>query len=138
MESVNQTISCTNCGTILPSEWASTGGEQACPNCNSTNQTILLEINETEGIEIHENIRGKLKDPSLPSKDKLRKDIFAGDDLRKSDGKWMKKERIIDRDSDYYKEVVTDPSTGEVIHSTEEPLSEHFGHGSAKKKLDAI
>jgi|TARA_B110001450_G_C17324859_1_gene360958 hypothetical protein len=33
---------------------------------------------------------------------------------------------------DEYKEKVTDRETGEVIHHSEEPLSDHFGHGSAK------
>jgi hypothetical protein len=30
------------------------------------------------------------------------------------------------------KKKVTDRETGEVIHHSEEPLSDHFGHGSAK------
>ena len=64
----------------------------------------------------------------------MRKDIFAGDDLRKSDNKWMKKERVIDKDNDHYREIVTDPETGEVIHECEEKLSDHFGHGSDKPK----
>ena len=46
----------------------------------------------------------------------------------------MKKERLIDRAKDHYKEVVTDPDTGSVVHQCDEPLSQHRGHGSAKKK----
>ena len=48
----------------------------------------------------------------------------------------MQKERVIDRDKDQYKETVIDPQTGQVIHQNKEPLSEHFGHGSAKFKND--
>lgn len=44
----------------------------------------------------------------------------------------MKLERIIDRENDWYEEVVTDPETGEVIHRCAERLSEHTGRGSAK------
>lgn len=46
----------------------------------------------------------------------------------------MKKERLIDRDNDLYKEIVIDPVTGDVVHKCEEPLSKHFGHGSDKTK----
>ena len=46
----------------------------------------------------------------------------------------MKLERHIDRDNDHYHEKVTDPETGEIIHESDEPLSEHQGHGSAKTK----
>jgi len=58
---------------------------------------------------------------------------LSGDDLHRKSGKWMKKERLIDRANDRYKEVVTDPETGSVVHQSEEPLSQHRGYGSAKK-----
>ena len=45
----------------------------------------------------------------------------------------IQKERLIDRKSDRYKELVKDLETGEVIHETDEPLSQHTGHGSAKR-----
>ena len=48
--------------------------------------------------------------------------------------KWVYKEWIINRRGDHYREVITDPETGEVIHHCDEPLSEHRGHGSAKSK----
>jgi hypothetical protein len=44
----------------------------------------------------------------------------------------MDKYRRIDRDNDRYDEVVIDPETGEIVHESHEPLSEHWGHGSAK------
>jgi hypothetical protein len=45
-----------------------------------------------------------------------------------------KKERVIDREEDFYFERITDLETGEVIHHCEEPLSSHQGHGGAKAK----
>ena len=42
-----------------------------------------------------------------------------------------------DRRNDWYAETVTDPTTGQVIHHCEEPLSKHLGHGSAKNKNGA-
>ena len=106
------------------------------PPMRSLKKSINLNIVEHAGLEIHDNLRGKVKDINLPLKKNPRLDFFAGDDLRKSDGKWMQKERVIDRDKDQYKETVIDPQTGQVIHQNKEPLSEHFGHGSAKFKND--
>lgn len=48
--------------------------------------------------------------------------------------KMTKLYRLIHRDNDLYREKVVDPDTGEVIHFCEEKLSDHKGHGSAKKK----
>jgi len=57
----------------------------------------------------------------------------VGDDLHLKSGKWMKLERLIDRVGDWYREIVTDPENGQIIHFCEEPLSQHYGHGSAKE-----
>ncbi len=51
-----------------------------------------------------------------------------------STGRLVEKSRLIDRGSDRYVEHVVDDTTRETIHCSEEPLSEHQGHGSAKKK----
>jgi hypothetical protein len=98
-----------------------------------------MKIIEDVDVSVHDSVKVKAKDPSLPSKQNPRVEVFAGSDLRKSDGRWMNKERVIDKDRDYYKETVSDPETGKVVHHSEEPLSSHFGHGSAKfKKSDDI
>jgi hypothetical protein len=47
-------------------------------------------------------------------------------------GNLMKKERIIDRGNDRYKELVINTDTGEIVQNVEHPLSDHSGHGSAK------
>lgn len=73
----------------------------------------------------------------MPSKKNPRQDIFTGDDLCKSDNKWMTKERIIDKDKDLYKETVIDPATGEVVHHYQEPLSDHFCAWNHKLALNA-
>ncbi len=58
----------------------------------------------------------------------------TGDDFHRETAKWMNLSRVYDREHDLYKEIVTDPITGEVVHECIEPLSEHTGHGSAKHK----
>lgn len=44
------------------------------------------------------------------------------------------KERVIDRRNDYYREEIKDLKNDAFIHCCEEPLSAHYGHGSAKFK----
>ena len=47
--------------------------------------------------------------------------------------KLVRHERLIDRKNDRYFELVEDPDTDEVVHRCEEKLSDHRGHGSAKR-----
>ena len=95
-------------------------------------KNIVLELSDHDDFEVHDCLHGKVKNSRFPSRNNPRIDFISGDDLRKSDGKWMQKERTIDKDKDQYKEVVIDPTTGEVVHYNEEPISKHFGHGYAK------
>lgn len=82
----------------------------------------------------HDYIKGEVRDIRLPAKKQVRISFFEGDDLCKTDGKRMKKSRTVDKNNDQYTEIITNPETGEVIRCCIEPLSEHTGHGSAKKK----
>lgn len=50
-----------------------------------------------------------------------------------ADGSRKNNTRVIDRKNDRYKEVTTDMD-GNITHICDEKLSEHTGHGSAKKK----
>lgn len=127
-------MTCSDCGESLDPAVHGVGEKLPCPNCGSLKKTIGLSIVEDAGISIKEALRGKVKDVTKPAKSKLRQDFFIGDDLHRSSGKWNKKERYINKDEDTYKEVVIDPTTGEIIHHCEEPLSQHQGHGDAKPK----
>jgi hypothetical protein len=44
--------------------------------------------------------------------------------------KWVQRHLRVDHEADEYEETITDPETGEIIHHSEEPLSEHRGHGA--------
>ncbi|QIB67806.1 hypothetical protein Ami103574_00055 [Aminipila butyrica] len=48
----------------------------------------------------------------------------------------VRKIRLVDRRNDKYYEKIIDLETNEVTHFCEEPLSEHYGHGSAKVKKE--
>jgi hypothetical protein len=67
-------------------------------------------------------------------KSKPKIESISGDDLHRQTGKWYTKERVIDQERDYYRETITDPKTGKVVYHQEHKLSQHRGHGSAKKQ----
>ena len=74
-------------------------------------------------------------DANLPSRKKQKKTRIegkAGSEWSTRLQKMVHKERLIDRKGDKYKELVKDLETGEVIYETDEPLSKHTGHGSAR------
>lgn len=130
----NIRVSCSDCGAKLPAAWAHSKNEEKCPECGSIKQSIEIEFEDH--IEMHDKLQGKVKDQNYSSKQNPRYEFIEGDDQRKSDGKWMKKTRVIDKYNDKYIERVTDLETGEVVHEKKEPLSNHFGHGTAKFKKD--
>ena len=76
----------------------------------------------------------KVKTPSFPGKGHIRIEQQAGEELYRASGKWFQKERIIDRENDRYVERYTDTETGVVTRHCDEPLSQHVGHGSAKRQ----
>lgn len=121
---------------------------ETCPSCRTGNLTSLEErpdrfakrfscghthfsIQLEERLEFHASLGFKAK---RQGKGKPYLEGRTGDDLQIKTGKWMILERIIDRARNWYKELVTDPKTGNVMHHCEEPLSQHQGHGTAKTK----
>jgi phage FluMu protein Com len=131
-DSIVTTIRCAECGNTLPYKPSDEIIGLSCPKCGSMKMNITLELSDYDDFEVHDCLHGRVKNSKFPSRNNPRLDFIPGDDIRKADGKWMAKERIIDKDNDQYKEVVIDPATGEVVHYNEEPLSKHFGHGYAK------
>jgi hypothetical protein len=122
-------VECKDCGTAI-AEPSDTPLEKRtpCPSCGSILRRSYVEAVDT--LEFHASLGFKVKrqggdKPSLEGK--------TGDDLHRKTGKWMKKEQVVDRENDQYKEVVTDPESGKEVHRCEEPLSQHRDHGSAKK-----
>ncbi|MEM3846154.1 MAG: hypothetical protein QXU98_10695, partial [Candidatus Parvarchaeota archaeon] len=77
----------------------------------------------SEKIELREKIKSR-KHPK--GKKKWSREYIQGDEMQKN-GKWVKKERLIDRENNRYYEKIIDPETKEVIHKCDEPLTEHTG-----------
>jgi len=123
-------VSCGTCGTVLaemPGDVSAT-----CPACGSRKRHYSLGVGEE--IEVHERLATKTKDQARSGKNKVRAEFVTGDDLHRKTGRWNKLERVIDRANNRYREKIVDPKTGAVLRSVDEPLDQHQGRGSAKKK----
>jgi len=127
---VRQVVKCGGCKQELDeAPGLPADSRQPCPHCNSKSRFFEVEIGAE--LKIHSTLGAKARHPG-PGKPFL--ELLAGASLHKKTGVWNTIERVIDRAKDWYKEVVTDRKTGAVLHRCEEPLSQHKGHGSARKK----
>lgn len=121
---MEENISCAECGNSISTI------DSICA-CGSRKKTIHITFEEIyNGIK--EQLVGKVKNDSLPSKKKMRKHFITGSE-QSVNGKWIEKERLIDKDNNFYKEYITD-ERGVPIRDVEEPLNKHKGYGSAKFK----
>ncbi len=130
MTKIIVTFICDDCGQ----EFDYTEG--FCPQCGSKNLTKYDRRIENESFNIRDKFEAKAKNDALPSKKKIVFEYQQGFDRSQvTESGYVQKERLIDRKNDKYKEVVKDDN-GKIIHHCEEPLSDHYGHGTAKKSND--
>ena len=121
---------CAQCQTVL-NETPQTPSEnrEPCPNCGSMErlyQVLIegkVEVRSSLGIKAR---HGNIKKPFLEQK--------SGDNFSQKVQKWVYRLMRVDRDNDNYSEIVVDLDTNDVLHKSDEPLSRHQGHGSAKSK----
>jgi hypothetical protein len=104
-----------------------------CKICGSDKKLICVTISES--FSVHELVKGTVTEEGSrkPAMKFLTGDSFSG-----KEGVWRNRGYTVDRKNDVYKEIVTDKVTGVIIHKCEEPLSQHRGHGSAKKSNVAV
>jgi hypothetical protein len=117
---------CSNCGadvTELPDE-----PRLPCLKCGGIGRTFTRTAHECL-LTPKETLKSRVK---RQGKSKPKIESISGYDLHRKTGRWNKKIRIIDEEKDYYRETITDPETGEVIHHDESKLSDHRDHGTAK------
>lgn len=129
-------VSCGQCGEVLDEPVGTPVDERApCPNCGSTGRHFKKEI--TASSTMRGGTRGKARSGEAGepgSKPWL--SFMSEPSWSYKYEKWMNRDKAENRREDRYTEVVKDPDTGEIIHEADEPLSEHRGHGSAKRKKD--
>ena len=117
---------CAGCGA--PTARHEAGQQrQPCLSCGSSAHTyaitIAVLVTARASLTLKARRAGAVR-PFLECK--------AGSSLFRKLGTWLHLERTIDREGDHYHEVVHDPTTGELVHYCDEPLSQHRHHGSAR------
>jgi hypothetical protein len=100
-----------------------------CPKCGSNAKTIKIDI--CDPLDLHDDIHGKVK---KEGQKKPSVEFKKGNEFYKENGEWRDRYRSFDHENDDYEETIIDKKTGKVIKQCKEPLSQHQGHGSAKKK----
>ncbi len=126
----NMSVLCGKCKVALKEDPHIKPDQRVpCPSCGSTARIFQVTIHDR--IVMKSKLGMKARHPG--GKKPFIEEV-TGDDFHRKTAKWMNLSRVYDREHNLYKEIVTDPVTGEVIHECIEPLSEHTGHGSAKHK----
>lgn len=133
MSQATQTVFCAKCDLVLE-ETPNIKPEdrKPCPGCGATSRKFAVSVEAT--LVTRASVSYKAKHPGAK---KPHAEGFSGHQIHRKSGRWMEKQRLIDRDQDKYKELVTDSETGQIVHQCEEPLSKHIGHGSARKDMQA-
>ncbi len=129
-------VACGHCGKILDEPSDIAVEERApCPDCRSKSRQFGKILSDE--LEIRDGVRGKARSGEAGKPGgKPWLTFMSEPSWSHRYKKWMQREKTENRRDDRYTEVVKDPNTGEIIHECDEPLSEHQGHGSAKRKKD--
>src|SRR5215831_19935015 len=94
-----------------------------CPQCSFTTRAISADVTLDTKSALYLGLKHK-RGAGKP----IFESLHRPEPWRRA-GKQVERLRIIDKENNHYKEVVTDPATGEIVHLCEEPLSLHTGHG---------
>ena len=111
---------CIGCGARVDAK-APDKPRQPCPQCGSTARTARVATEASVIVNAYSKRHSKHRDGAK----KVVREVIEGDDYHRKTGKWNIMRRIIDRTHDWYEEHFTDRKTGETLHQTGEPLSEH-------------
>lgn len=126
---------CVQCGQNIGTEELRTSETAACPNWGGKTFTMAffghVHLREHGAMTIKQRDRDKGGNPTTGYGKPEREQVIGPE--MSANGRMVIKERHWDKVSNCYFERITDIETGEVIHECEEPLTEHRGHGSAKK-----
>ncbi len=121
-------IYCIKCGTKLDSSYINEKSKENCPFCGAIGKSFKAKLSDEVGIHsclFIKKYESGTKKPNL--------EIITGDSFYKKEKRWVHKSREIDRKKNKYYEEIKDKD-GIIIHKCEEPLTDHYGLGSAKRR----
>jgi hypothetical protein len=125
----NTNVSCSGCGASVR-ESGRIGDHKPCPSCGSTARTFAVTL--IDKAEVHDSLGTKARHDDI-GKVKPHRETFTGFDYHRDSAEWRQVSRVVDREGDRYTERIVDAG-GNVVRNVDEPLSEHRGHGTAKRR----
>lgn len=125
----NTTVSCSGCGTSVP-EPPRIKDRKPCPTCASMARTFAVTL--TDKVEAHDGLASKARHGDV-GKVRPYREAYTGSDYHRDSRKWRQVSRVVDRENNRYTERIVD-AAGNVVREINEPLSQHRGHGAAKRR----
>lgn len=122
-------VTCSRCGAELPIDEPEKSPCAACGDTRRAHQVVLdvARVNVTA-----HDPGGRIRSAErMPSKRPAYEKTF-GPDLHRDSGTQRRVTRTFDRKKDIYKETVR-TMEGDVVRTVEEPLTDHRGHGAARR-----
>lgn len=101
-----------------------------CQRCGSKGRNLAITL--VDSITTRDSLGIKRERPGTR---RPLLEMKVGADLHRKTGRWMHLYRRVDRESNTYDEVVTDPVSGEIVHECHEPLSVHRSTGRSNPDL---
>jgi hypothetical protein len=130
VDKLQSMATCNKCGTFVD-EPDNLDERQPCSQCGSLSRSFGVGLS-TEAVGQPE-IKAKGRH-GQPGQVKPFVTAKLADEVFHETRERTLREKMEDRDNDRYHERVISQETGALLHECNEPLSEHQGHGSAKKK----
>jgi len=123
----NVAVSCSDCKASVD-EPAGIEEREPCPSCGSLARTVGVTLTSTVQIRTLLDMKGRHQGETRPFVESKQ-----GNELFQATGEWRTVRRVVDREHDRYTEHITD-AAGNVVRDVDEPLSQHRGHGAAKRR----
>jgi hypothetical protein len=127
-EEPHTTVSCSGCGTSVP-EPGRIEDREPCPTCGSMARTFAVTL--AGKVEVRGSLATKARHGDV-GKVKPHREAYTGSDYHRDTKEWRQVSRVVDRERDRYTERIVD-AAGNVVGDVDEPLSDHRGHGAAKR-----
>jgi hypothetical protein len=106
-----------------------TGARRPCPECGST----VRAYGDVGTVTVRVRVWGRDKFFRAGYKRPAAWGVTAMPSLFRKTGRLHLTDRSFDRIRDWYHERIVDAETGELVHECDEPLSQHRGHGDARR-----
>lgn len=120
-------VLCSACQRELGEDFDAPG-RRPCPTCGSTARTY-----EEHGVVAARAFVSARWKHRRPGYGKFLAMGMSGFERSVRTGRMVEKQSFFDKDTDRRYERITDVETGEVLHECDHKLTDHKGHGSAKK-----